>query len=429
MQIKYRTKNGKNEYLSIYVRFWDSNRIDTETVTGLKVKKIDWSEKKQLVRDRANIKQKDFVNNHLRDLRSTIFENYNIDYNNKAYVGKNWLKEQVNAYFGRTNENESHKIYFIDWIVRFIENAPNRIYKGKKISPDTIKNYSTALKTLKDFEKHKKIKLRFEDIDLKFYNEFVSYCITEKKFTNNTTGSAIGKIKLFCRQIELENLPINPQFKHPEFMSISNSTKDIYLNEKEINQIFTHIFKLDYLSNARDLFIIGLRTGLRVSDFLHLQNINLQKGYIEITTKKTGEAVVIPLHNQIRAIIERNNGELPRTISDQRFNEYIKEVCKTVGISELVEGGKMNPKTKRKEYGRFPKHELVASHTCRRSFASNLYGELPNGVIMSITGHKTESQFLKYVKITKQENAETLKRYWAKEQEQKGYTNVLRAVK
>ena len=48
-------------------------------------------------------------------------------------------------------------------------------------------------------------------------------------------------------------------------------------------------------------------------------------------------------------------------------------------------------------------------------------------VIMEITGHKTS--FLKYIKITKKEHAETLKRYWSKEQENKGYTNVLRAVK
>jgi hypothetical protein len=34
---------------------------------------------------------------------------------------------------------------------------------------------------------------------------------------------------------------------------------------------------------------------------------------------------------------------------------------------------------------------------------------------MAITGHKTEAQFLKYIKITPRENAEKLKNYWENE--------------
>jgi integrase len=69
----------------------------------------------------------------------------------------------------------------------------------------------------------------------------------------------------------------------------------------------------------------------------------------------------------------------------------------------------------RKEFGTYPKYELITSHSCRRSFASNLYGKLPNMTIMAITGHKTETQFLKYIKITPKENAEKLKLLWDKQ--------------
>ena len=429
MQVKYNVKKGKNEYRSIYMRFWDSKRVDFENSTGLKVKFADWSSVTQKVRLRADTKQKDFVNNHLQDLKTFVMNNYNIDYNSKAYIGKNWLKEQINKYFGRTNETETYKIYFVDWIENFIKEAPKRLYKGKNISKQTIKNYTTVLRVLEQYEQNNNIKLRFEDINLKFYTAFVNFCKTEKQYTNNTTGTAINRIKFFCRQIELEGFPINQQFKHSEFMSLSNQTQDVYLNEKEIDSIFNYSFDNERLSNTRDLFIIGLRTGLRVSDFLNLTEINLQKGFIEVTTKKTKEAVVIPLHNQVKEIIKKNNGNLPRSISEQNFNTYIKEVCKMVGIVEMVNGGKMNAKTKRKEYGMFPKNELISSHTCRRSFASNLYGQLPNGVIMSITGHRTEAQFLKYIKITKKEHAETLKRYWSKEEKEKEYTPILRVAK
>ena len=78
----------------------------------------------------------------------------------------------------------------------------------------------------------------------------------------------------------------------------------------------------------------------------------------------------------------------------------------------MVEGGKIDKETNRKILGTFPKFELVTSHICRRSFASNLYGKIPNMTIMAITGHKTEVQFLKYIKITPKENAEKLKEFW-----------------
>ena len=196
------------------------------------------------------------------------------------------------------------------------------------------------------------------------------------------------------------------------------------------NKVYNYDFSKSLrLDNVRDLFIIGLRTGLRVSDFLQLKNIDINKGFIEIETTKTKETVIIPLHNQVKEIIKKSSNKLPRTISDQNFNLYIKEICKDVGITETVKGAIVNPETNRKEVGHYEKYKLVSSHTCRRSFASNLYGNLPNMVIMSITGHKTETSFLKYIKITKKENAETLKRYWANQQKENEYTNVLRAVK
>lgn len=59
----------------------------------------------------------------------------------------------------------------------------------------------------------------------------------------------------------------------------------------------------------------------------------------------------------------------------------------------------------------YKKHELVRSHICKRSFATNLYGKIDTLTIMKITGHKTEAQFLSYIKITPKEYAEKLKAY------------------
>jgi len=148
----------------------------------------------------------------------------------------------------------------------------------------------------------------------------------------------------------------------------------------------------------------------------------LVDGFIYKQTLKTDYPVIIPIHDQVKAILEKRNGEFPRQISDQKFNDYIKIICEKIGLNEIVDGAKItemkikeNGKTvkiHRKNFGKFPKHELVSSHICRRSFATNLYGKIDTLTIMKITGHKTESQFLAYIKITPREYAEKLKAYW-----------------
>lgn len=110
--------------------------------------------------------------------------------------------------------------------------------------------------------------------------------------------------------------------------------------------------------------------------------------------------------------MKENNGELPKIVSAQKFNKYIKEVCEEVGIGQEVMGKKMDPDTKRKKKGYYPKYALISSHTFRRSFATNLYGKLPNQTIMAITGQKSEQQFIKYVKTTHDEHVEKDREYF-----------------
>src|SRR5690606_29571471 len=128
------------------------------------------------------------------------------------------------------------------------------------------------------------------------------------------------------------------------------------------------------LTNAKDWFVIGLYTGLRVSDLLKLSSKNLDGEFINITTKKTSFPVIIPIHPHIKEILKKRGGAFPRKISDQKFNDYIKIVCEKVGFTEFVEGSKMCPmeierdgkkkKIHRKIDGKYPMYELISSHIC-----------------------------------------------------------------
>lgn len=414
MNLKYFIIKGKNKNCSIYVRFWDSKRIDQKAKTGLSVLAEDWSETKQRLKPKATSTKKDFYNHQLEQLDRFIFDNYNVDYNTKKYISSKWLKETINSFFGRVEDNENYKIYFVDWITMFISNSHKRIYKGKPITERTIKNYTTTLNKLKAFEKLKNHRYRFEEIDLNFHRDFVYYCSNTEKLNNNSIGTLINRIKTFCTNIELDGYNINPKYKHRDFNSPSNETRDIYLNENEINQIANFDFSgSDRLENAKDLFIIGLRTGLRVSDFLRIGKNNILGNIINITTKKTNQNLFIPIHPQFQEILEKRNGEFPREITDQKFNLYIKEICSLVGFNEMTSGAKINPSTSRKEFGIYPKHELVTSHICRRSFATNLFlGGFDNATIMKATGHQSEAQFLKYIKSTQEEHLQKISDYW-----------------
>lgn len=192
--------------------------------------------------------------------------------------------------------------------------------------------------------------------------------------------------------------------------------KHPYLNEEEIMKIFNYDFSQNNrLDNARDNFIIGLNAGLRISDFLsRLQIENISDEYIEIETKKTKTRIAIPLHWMIRETLKKRLGCLPQKISDQKFNLYIKEICKIVGIDQKMEGflrQEQNGKY-RNVYGIYPKYKLVSSHICRRSFVSNLIGKIPNHDLMMIGGWTSERIMLNYVKKTSTESAKTLRKYW-----------------
>ncbi len=166
-------------------------------------------------------------------------------------------------------------------------------------------------------------------------------------------------------------------------------------------------------ANVRDLFLIGCYTGLRFSDFSKLAQQNIADDYITIQQTKTGEDVVIPVHNVIQKIIKKHNG-IPAIVSNQKFNSYLKDICKTIpAFSESVP--KVITKAGKKLTLNLKKGEMVSSHTARRSFATNEYlSGTPSITIMAVTGHKTEKAFLKYIKVTSKEHAEKNEIYMGK---------------
>lgn len=441
MKVRYFVLKQKNPYSQIYIRFWNGRKYDFKTSTGLQVQFKDWNEKDEKVRNKVTATDKDFINSKLLELKAFVIENFNTEYNTGQIIGKEWLKTKVNSFFNRVDDTKPEKIYFIAWIDDFIKTAPKRLNKGKPISERTILAYKSILNNFKEYETVKKLKLKHSDINTAFYFDLIDYFRTEKKYSENTIGNQIKYLKFFCGKIEIENLPIPKDYKNGEFVKPKETATDIYLTTAEIETIYKFdLSNNPRLDNVRDLLIIGLNTGLRISDFMRLDLSHIKTDTIRIEAQKTGKTAEIPINTQIETTLNKRGGNLPKSISEQNFNEYLKELGVLIGFNEPVKGAKMVcinedeanlkgvAKVFRKVSGTFPKYELMTSHICRRSFATNLYGQISTPVIMAITGHATETQFLMYIKKTNAENTEILRNFFKRTAKENGLEFNLKAI-
>ena len=135
-----------------------------------------------------------------------------------------------------------------------------------------------------------------------------------------------------------------------------------------------------------------------------------KKPLIEFTQVKTGKIMTVPLSKKVMSILEKRDGNFPDKMSDQRYNEHIKDVCETAKIKKVIKGGLQIDN--RKVIGMYPKWQLVTSHIGRRSFATNNYGKIPTALLIGVTGHSTEQMFLEYIGKTDTQKAMQLADYF-----------------
>lgn len=307
--------------------------------------------------------------------------------------------------------DKKKKLSLLDFYDRFILQTASggRITrKGKVVAPESSKQYRVALNNLKEYNPN----LNYNDIGQDFYQDYLKY-LNKKGLALNTIGDQIKKLKAVMNASLIAGHHRNEAFK--TFIKPSEDAVNVYLSLKELKEIEN----LDLTSNpaydrVRDLFLVGAFTGLRYSDFSRLTAQNIANGYITIEQQKTEDSVVIPVHNVVKRIIEKYNGNLPDAISGQKFNDYLKEVCKRVSCLTENES-KRRTKGGLKTISTLQKWEMVSSHTGRRSFCTNEYLKgTPTLTIMKVSGHKTESAFFKYIKISPHEHAERMMFLWEK---------------
>ena len=303
---------------------------------------------------------------------------------------------------------EFEKVYFPILKGRVNKTTKNKTTKG------TLETYKQTFNLFKEFHALTGISLDFDNIDLEFYTKFVQFLEGTKNFKTNTVAKHITRLKTFLNEATELGYNTNTKYKGKYFTAQKETANNIFLDENELKIISEFDFSSKpYLERTRDVFVLGCYTGLRFSDYRNVPNADKQTisgtEYYSIIAQKTQKMVVVPILPEAKKIIDKYTDEgmllLPKPISNQKFNEYLKEIGKEIkelhSSFKLVRtvGGKKTTTEKKK-------WELLTTHTARRSFATNMYlRKIPVPNIMAITGHKTEKSFYTYIQMTPMEHA------------------------
>lgn len=429
----------KGIFASIYIRLKDGRKVDYRVKTDFKIPPEFWNGKSQsfkkgiLFTDSFTEKDKVEVEDRLRDLKNFVLKSYNKRVVQGKPITKEWFLTTFSEFFNKSETVETLNS-FISKFINEIETGV-RLYshnnRTERYKPLTIKNYKGFQAQFNEFQGIYTIEqlnklgeeevvprphrvLDFEDITMDLYDQLVVF-FNDKSYSPNTIGRHIKTLKVIMRHAKEQGLHNNNEFERKKFKTIKIPVREIYLNEKELKSLLELDLNEDHsLEIARDVFLIGCFTAQRFSDYSRIRKENirtLEKGMkvIDLIQKKTGEQVLIPIRPELERLLKKYDYNVPK-IFEQKLNSKIKEVGEKAGITELVlkeeiRGGL----TLKKEV---PKNTLIKTHTARRSGCTNMYiGGVKVLDIMKISGHKSEREFLQYIKISKEETMEKLQNH------------------
>ncbi|WP_299089134.1 phage integrase SAM-like domain-containing protein [uncultured Bacteroides sp.] len=286
-------------------------------------------------------------------------------------------------------------VYFADFIREVVEK------KSRRRSAQYPAVYDAVIRHINRFSGEYDCDIFTNSITEEFLDDFIVY-LEECGLRHNTIVGYILKIQSMVRKASQYNYAVDPSYEGIDIRL--EETSAVFLSMNEITRIYYYKFEKQDKRRAkeriRDLFVVGCLTALRYSDYSTLTKDNYQGDYIIKRTKKTNVDVKIPAHDYVKEIFAKYNGSIPCGLCIQYFNKYLKVIMREIGLNDKVtysftKGGKLQTVTREK-------WELISSHTARRSAATNMYltGRMKTLEIMKLTGHRTEQNFFRYIRLT-----------------------------
>lgn len=407
---------------------WSNKTVKVST--GLKVAKAMWDSKSQrlftsdekfTVRANRDAKKTNKQLDEIADSITSMVKQSSS--NDRIYADTDAMKNEITARLNNLHgkqqrEEDRQKQGATEWMLKYIDSDRIDPHTMRYVAERTKIHQRTVVHRFQAFLTDCKLSDKFETFTSKdFERQYTNWCYKMKNYKQNTVIASFGVLKPLLNAAKKDGIEIDDSY-YKELQGKGKDVDNIYLTEEEIKKIYDlDIVSLkasgdiDAKSNievTRDLFVIACWTGLRRSDINKLNDgvwsVKDGEDLLYVTAEKTKRQVVIPLHPMAKAIYQKYNGVLPKLGDKANTNNHLRNLGRLAGIDEIVpivenRGGKVTTY-------HYHKYELIGMHTARRSFATNMYLRgMPTIAIMQLTGHTTELNFLKYIKVTAEQNA------------------------
>ena len=278
----------------------------------------------------------------------------------------------------------------------------------------TFEKFAAVKNHLKNFRSE----LSFDFLDEEGLTEYVQYLREVREMRNSTIGKQLSFLKWFLRWSFKQGMHSNNVYDTFKPKLKDTQKKIIFLTWEELNRL--REFKIpptkQALERVRDVFLFQCFTGLRYSDVFNLRRSDIKGDHIEVTTVKTSDSLIIELNDHSRAIIEKykdvefgNDKALP-VITNQKMNDYLKELAELAEINEPVRQTYYKGNERIDEVT--PKYALLGTHAGRRTFICDALAlGIPPQVVMKWTGYSDYKAMKPYIDIADDIKASAMSKF------------------
>lgn len=422
-------RGGDRPEVTIKLTVNNQLRVQTK-VPGILVYRQYWSDAKQCNDlSRKYIKpwereEMTNINTTLNGLSSEVLAKAAAT--SEAEITKAWLNEVIDKYLhpAKFAPKVEKPLTLMDIVSTFVEDAEQGkvLNDGERLKTGTVKTYRQVYNYLVKFAASEKRKdYETDELTAIWYDRFVSF-LYGQGMNKNSVGKEIKCLKtILNKRIPHAQRAACELVERGKCKVLKEDVNNVYLNEEQLKVLSEHPFT-GALERVRDLFLLLAWTGQRYSDLgqLTAKNIhNTEDGkhrFFKVRQTKTDAVVFVPIVPELDTVLAKYNDCPPKPISNQKFNDAIKEACKAVALTDAGKnaGFADNVEIERtlnaeKQTTVKPFYDCVTSHTGRRSFATNGYRrDVPLPLLMSVTGHTSEAMFFKYIKEDPEQGRERM---------------------
>ena len=393
-----------------------SKRI--EFTTGYRIDSAKWDAAKQRVKNGCSNKLKQSaseINASLLEYYTeiqSIFKRFEVE---DVMPTPEQIKEAFNALHKPVSEEPKPKkealpCDFFQVFDDFVEDCGRQ----NNWTDSTFEKFAAVKNHLTNFREG----LTFEFFDERGLNDYVGYLRDVKEMRNTTIGKQLSFLKWFLRWAFKKGVHQNNAYDSYKPKLKSTQKKIIFLTWDELNRL--REFKIpsnkQALERVRDVFLFQCFTGLRYSDVFNLRRSDIKGDHIEVTTVKTSDSLIIELNNHSKAILDKykdvpfENDKVLPVITNQKMNDYLKELAEMAGIDEPVRQTYYKGNERIDEVT--PKYALLGTHAGRRTFICNALAlGIPPQVVMKWTGHSDYKAMKPYIDIADDIKANAMSKF------------------